>query len=542
LGPDYDRGLGNAFLRWLYTDLYFRRTDSFYNLARLAGIAEIVERPGVKAVTGYPVVQHLFSGENLSSALRSQRSTYEAVHHGEGEVTRRISGAATISSSSTLLELSGSNLGVLNDVADLVNLGAPAICFEGECPSGNDAVKVGALTDALPLPGVSHGFQVETAEDYEGHMGGRWVDGRVAYGEAFGAIAEQLGDVAVGIGRAHGSLHVVGAPSRERTEVWLQVLRGPNPVTYKVRCGSREVVVAPPLSLGNYFWTWGNFGYFKHSRREESCEISMSGEIGAVAAGGITQRSGGPAPDVAVPDILVSPAAAAFSWNRAEASSFNYPGVTSTAAIVSNGGSLVFLLPPGASDFPRHVYARVLGLGGTVSIQAEGARPRRHRTVFRTDERKWLGLGELDSAQRKLRLRVTGGRAAVIRIALASPEEMAALAAAGSSRVPVRLLGNTGLETTEDVIVRRTGHSARPAYLIVRAAANGLWFLDRRDADGTYAGYGQIYRIDGSAHVLSSVLRTRMSVGAGLSVGFMVGLVSLAVFGLLRRQKSKRAR
>lgn len=524
LGPDYDGGKGNLFLRWLYTALYSRRTDGFYNLARLAGVAAVAVRSGVEPVTGYSVTQRMFAEENLISSLRTQRAMYYATTRSRDHVTRRISTAAIVSGSSGLLRIHGTNRGVLNDIADLTNLGAPAICFEPDCPAGDNGLVIGALGDVPPEVDQSNLVQVHATSAYKGDRGGRWIDGQVAYGEGFGAITEQLGDVAVGIGQARGPLRFVGNLPTGTADLWAQVLRGPTPVRYSVECGRTRLVFAPPPTLDNFFWTWERAGALDVSQAKTDCTISMSGSLGAVAGGLLTSRSppsGGFS--IGTPEILVSPAAAAYSWTRAEGSSFDYPGVTSTAAIVADGGSLGFELP--ARPPARHVYANVLGIRGRVDVRVRGMTPPPTHFLISRDQRAWIDLGELRDSAHRVELFVTGGRLAVIRIAVAAPKHLAALRAIGASNVPVRLNGNIGLQGAGDMTVERMAVGSRATYLIVRSAADGVWSLDGRNADGTYAGYGQIYHVGDGAHTLSSVLKTRAEWGAAVSAVFAAGLL-----------------
>lgn len=535
LRPDYDIGKGNSFLRWLYTDLYFRRTDSFYDLVRLAGISDVVVREGLSAVTGNLVVQQMFAEKNLISALRTQRPTYDATRQDGNQTTRHILGASIVSSSSALLRIRGTNLGVLNDVADLTNVGEPAICFEPDCPSGNDGLTIGALNDVLPERDASNHVQIQTTDAYNRGVSSDWIDGRLAYGEGFGAITEQLFDVAVGIGRANGLLSFVGDQPKGTVQLWIQVLRGPNPIKYAVQCGETRYSVSPPLTLGGYLWIWERLGPLQVPMADSECAIGMDGRLGAVAGGTVTARSprGGDNQDNS-PKVLLSPAVAASSWRRAEASSFNYPGVTSTAAIVSDGGSLSFELPSVSS--PRHVYASIVGIKGRVYVQAREVKRHPTRSVITRDQRAWIDLGELPTSQRQVELEVKGGKAAVIRVAVAAPQDMAALKAMGSSNAPIRLRGNIGLEKTGNVTVRPVTPAHRQTYLIVRLGADGLWSLDGREADGKYAGYGQLYRIGNGTSTLSSVLRARASTGAALSLFFAGGLLLVSVIPWLRRR------
>jgi len=534
LGPDYDTGKGNSFLRWLYSSLYFRRTDAFFNLVRLAGVSDVVDRPGLEAVTGYSLTQQMFAQENLISALRAQRPTYNATSQEEDQITWHISGASTISSSSSLLRIRGTNLGVLNDVADLTNVGAPAICFEPDCPPGEDGLTIGELNDVSPEPDASTHLKIQTTDVYGGDKGGNWIDGQVAYGEGFGAITEQLVDVAVGIGRSRGRISFVGQQPTGTAELWIQVLRGPNPIQYTVQCGQTSLSISPRSTLGGYVWTWERVGLLETPGPESQCSIGMNGSLGAVADGVLAsdfeQRY---RTDANSPMILVSPAVAAYSWRRAEASSFNYPGLTSTAAIVSDGGSLRFGLPSAFS--PRHIYASVVGIEGRVYVQARKVKRPPAPSVITRDQRAWIDLGTLRSSERQVELTVTGGKAAIVRIAVAAPKDMAALHAIGSSNVPIGLRGNIGLDGSGDVTVERLTAADRPTYLIVRSAADSFWSLDGRNPEGTYAGYGQLYLMANGRSSLSSVLKGRAMVGTVLSLLFATGLLVAITTPWLRR-------
>jgi hypothetical protein len=539
LRPDYDSGEGNAFLRWLYSAFYFRRTDAFYNLARLAGVADVIQRSGVKAITGYSVTQQMFADKNLIPALRAQRPAFDITSQSLDRVTRHISSASIVSGSSSLLRVHGTSFGVLNDVADVANIGAPAICFEPKCPSGRDGFAIGALSDVPPGPDLPIHLRVQTAATYNGSGGGKWIDGRIAYGEAFGAVTEQLTDVAVGIGRSRGPVSFVGGEPLGAAELRLQVLRGPSPITYSFQCGETRLTVSPPSTVGGFLWTWMRFGVLDARARTGDCTIGMNGRLGAVAGGILTSPSpvrGETSADL--PEVLFGPAAAAYSWTQAEASSFNYPGVTSTAAIVSDGGNLSFALPRVPS--PRHIYASVLGIKGRVQVRARGAKLPAPHSVIARDQRAWIDLGEVASSERGIELMVTGGKVAIIRIAFAAPKDMATLNAIGSSAVALRLSGNIAIEGAGDVTVRSVTAVDQPTYLIVRSTADGLWSLDGREADGTYAGYGQIYRMRNDPSTLSSVLRRRAAVGALLSVLVAAALI-LASTAPWRRGRVRRS-
>jgi hypothetical protein len=536
LGPDYDDSAGNSFLRWLYSALYFRRSDSFYNLVRLAGISDVVARSDLEPVAGYSVTQLMFAQEHLISALRTQRATPDDARQVGDQVIWHVSGGSTISSSTALLRIRGSNLGVLNDVADLTDMGGPAICFEPNCPSGNDGLTLGLLNDVPPESAPDVHLQIATTDAYNRDMGGPWINGRVAYAEGFGAVPEQLVDVAVGIGSSRGPLSIVGDLPKVTPQLWVQVLRGPDPITYTVRCGSARLSFAPLSTLGSYVWTWARVGPVDASMLSSQCTIGMHGGLGAVSGGAVT--SGFPSPterSIYTPRILFSPAVAADSWRRAKASSFNYPGVTSTAAIVSGGGNLSFKLPPVAS--PRHLYVNVVGIQGRVQLRSQQVKSFQITPMIVRDQRGWVDLGNLPPGQRDAEISVRGGKAAVTSIALAAPSDMAALKIAGSSEARIGLQGNGGLEGVGDVTVSYSAPAGLSTYLIVRSSADGFWSLNGRDADGTYAGYGQIYRVDsGESGLLRTVLRERVAIGTALSATFAVGLlVAIAATWLQRR-------
>jgi hypothetical protein len=540
LAPDYDDSAGNSFLRWLYSALYFRRTDSFFNLARLAGISDVVARSDLEPVAGYSVTQQMFAQEHLISALRTQRATPDDARHVGDQVIWHVSGGSTISGSNALLRVRGSNLGVLNDVADLTDMAGPAICFEPYCPSGNRGLTLGLLNDVPPKSAGDSHLQIATTDAYNRDMGGPWINGRVAYAEGFGAVPEQLVDVAVGIGPSRGPLSIVGDLPKTTLQLWVQLLRGPDPITYTVRCGSARLPLAPLSTLGSYVWTWARVGPVDASMLSSQCTIGMHGGLGAVAGGALTpsfrsrtERS------TNTPRILLSPAVAADSWRRAKAASFNYPGVTSTAAIVSGGGNLSFKLPPVAS--PRHLYVNVVGIHGRVHLRSQQVQSLQITPVILRDQRGWVDLGNLPRGQRDAEISVRGGKVAVTGIALAAPTDMAALKAAGSSEARVGLQGNGGLEGTGDATVSYLRPAGLSTFLIVRSSAGGFWSLNGRRADGTYAGYGQIYRIaGGESGLVRTVLRERVAIGAAMSATVAVGLL-LAIAATWLRRRLRRA-
>jgi hypothetical protein len=190
---------------------------------------------------------------------------------------------------------------------------------------------------------------------------------------------------------------------------------------------------------------------------------------------------------------------------------------------VSDGGSLGFRLPPVA--YPRHLYARAVGIRGHVQLRSQYTKSIPVTPVVTRDQRVWVDLGELPPGESQAEISVIGGKAAVIRIALATPSDMAALKSSGSSGAGIGLRGNGGLAGTGDVTVSHASPEGLSSYLIVRSSADGFWSLDGRDADGTYAGYGQLYRIGSGESTLRSVLRGRVAVGGGLSALVTVGLL-----------------
>ena len=113
----------------------------------------MVIRSGLEAVSGNPLTHQTFAATNLISALRTQLATYDATVQDEHQITRRVGGASIVSMSSSLLRIQGTNLDVLNDVADVTDLEAPAICFEPDCPVGGGGLTIGALGDVPPISG-----------------------------------------------------------------------------------------------------------------------------------------------------------------------------------------------------------------------------------------------------------------------------------------------------------------------------------------------------------------------------------------------------
>jgi hypothetical protein len=108
--------------------------------------------------------------------------------------------------------------------------------------------------------------------------------------------------------------------------------------------------------------------------------------------------------------------------------------------------------------------------------------------------------------------------------------------------VPLRKEGNIGLQRTGDLSIEAATATEAPTYLVVRSAAEGFWFLDGREADGTYAGYGQLYRIDDAPHTLSTVLASRSAVGASITLAFILAVASVGVGPTLLRHRRRRRR
>jgi hypothetical protein len=537
IGPDYDGSRGNRFLRWLYLNLYFRRTDSFYGLVKLVGVGDVVIRPELVAVTGNPVTEQMFSGSNLISALRTQRATYNSTIQDEHQIIRRVEGSSVTSMSSALLRIQGTNLDVLNDLADLTDLGAPAICFEPDCPAEDGGLTIGALGDVPPGTDASTSVQIGAVSSY-GDTGESWIDGRVAYAEGFGAISSQLGDVAVGIGRSAGPLRFVGDPPTGSSDLWLQVLRGPEPARYSVRCAEAELTVSPPVTLSGYVWAWERIGSFRVLGSGKRCTISVKGGLGAVADGRLAEEAEeGSHVANSPPKILVGSATVAQSWERAKGSTFDYPGVPSTAAIVLDRGSLTFRLP--AASSARHVYARVIGINGHPTLRARHL-VSRQGPVIRRDERAWIDLGKAPASGGRAELVVSGGTVALVRVAVATPKDIRALIATRSSRIPMTLSGNEALDSGGDQIIQPLTPTDSPRYVIVRASTTDTWSLDGRGPDGTYAGYGQLYRVRNGVSTLTSGLGAKSALGAAVSVLFGVALLFGAVSPwMLRRRREK---
>jgi hypothetical protein len=195
---------------------------------------------------------------------------------------------------------------------------------------------------------------------------------------------------------------------------------------------------------------------------------------------------------------------------------------------------MTFKLPPLAS--PRHLYVNAVGIRGHVQLRSRHVKSFHETPVITRDQRVWVDLGELLPGERQAEISVLGGKAAVIRIALAAPSEMAALKAVGSSKARIELRGNGSLEGTRDVTVSHVAPAGRLTYLIVRSSADGFWSLDGRDADGTYAGYGQLYKIGNGQFTLSSPLRDRVAVGAALSAIVAIVLLLASATPRLRRR------
>jgi hypothetical protein len=477
-------------------------------------------------VAGNPVIQQLLAARNLFSALRTQRPVHKALLRGEDQITWRTGDAGIIAGSSGLLRVSGTNLDVLNEIADLTELGTPAICFEPECPAGSDGLTIGVLDDVPPTTDEQlSDFRVQTTDTYDRRKGGSWIDGRVAYAEGFGAPSTQLTSTAVGIGRATSLVDFSGDIPTGTSHLWIQVLRGPDPIQYSIQCGQTRLNVFPPPTLGAYVWAWEWAGPLDLQGSGSPCSLGMRGRLGAVAGGVLTSRFPWEGTLPGFPRILVSPAAAAHSWRRAQGASFNYPGVTSTAAILRDGGSLTFALPSLSSS--RHVFAHVFGISGNVRVRARGMEPDPDRIVVHRDESAWLDLGNLPLSASRVTLRVKGGTVAVNRIAITTPADLAVLNTAGSSEVPLVLDGNVRMQGAGEVRVERLLSTDQPTYLIVRSSAGPYWQLDGRSADGTYAGYGQLYRMIRNQSALTSFLRARAAIGAGLTLLFTLALLVL---------------
>ena len=144
-------------------------------------------------------------------------------------------------------------------------------------------------------------------------------------------------------------------------------------------------------------------------------------------------------------------------------------------------------------------------------------------------------FGKIPNSGQDLDLVVSGGTVAVVRIAVAAPADVQALGAARFSEIPIRLDGNKGLESAGDLTIQSLTRANPRTYLIVRATNTDIWSLDGRGTDGTYAGYGQLYRTD-AVSTLRSALETRTALGATLSLLFAVALLLAAMSPWLRRR------
>src|SRR5205807_5893463 len=236
-------------------DLYLRRSDRFFDLVRLAGISEVVERPHLQVDAGVTPAQSMLSPSNLAQGLRSQAAVAGVTRLRGTRTAWHVGGAATVGASSQLVRLYGTNLDVLNDVAEVTKVGAPAICFSVQCPPGNDGLGVGRLNDVPPLPRARSQIRVGTSESFANEG---WVDGDIAYTQGSGVPAAQLVPTAVGIARAKGRLTIPRISRSSR--LWLEVLRSPSRVRYTVRCGTRATSRSASPTLAGYAWTWSPFG------------------------------------------------------------------------------------------------------------------------------------------------------------------------------------------------------------------------------------------------------------------------------------------
>lgn len=528
LGPDYDTGAGNRFLRWLYSSLYFRRTTTFFNNVRLAAISRVVERPGVEVVPDSPTARQFLTPSNVGRALEAQ-DPVPRTHAGryvlwEGDATN------VISASTRLVRIDGSNLDVVLGLGALADLGSAAVCITDECPADQDAISVAEFGPAPPTSiedlvavGVTGSYDTAGASS-------SWIDGSIASAEADGLISAQLVPVAVGIRAARGPL-TIRKSSSFPGELWLQVLRGPSSVAYSVSCGKQTMTASSAPTISSYSWTWMRMGTFQEGS-EQACQAVMDGPIGAIAGGTVVN------PSHSAPgewDLRVAPGIAATGWAAASGADVGrHPVLASTSVVVQRGGGLTFAGNAAAGD---HVFAEVAGLDDvpSVGVLRDGVTADRVPVPARAG---WIDLGPAPSSSSAIDIEVVGGTVGVLRVALATPAAMEEVRGLAESAVPIRTSGNVGLVTAREARVEvPTGTG--PIYVIVRAATDGQWKLDGRPPDGLYAGYGLIYRVAPGDHVLRANLLMTARVGAGVSVAVAVAM-AIAALTVPRRHLATR--